>query len=148
MTGVAVLELHLVEHRESDHVGVVVFQHGQEFVRRSSQVCTNVVSWDDQMGEFLNKTPVNATLVEFTITTDGASGDGVPKSSRAVREEEKRTCHRRTPKCSSFRDQVAQFESCGSKVAAIIEELVHHHEEALNPVVRLLGRQNQVSHGS
>ena len=113
----------------------------------SCQIYTNVVAWDDQMDlgslvhkfwEFLNRAPENATPAEFTITADGASSCGVPKSSRAVREKENE-CVIGIPKCSSFRDQTAQLESCEFQVGAMIEELVVHHEQVLNLVLDKLG---------
>ena len=48
-------------------------------------------------------------------------------------------CCRRSPKCSSFRDQVAQLESCGFQSCCDDRGLVDLHEEALNPVLDSLG---------
>ena len=91
-----------------------------------------------QIVEFLNRASENATPAEITITADGASNSGVPISSRAVREKENE-CVIGIPKCSSFRDQIAQWESCGFQVGAMIEELVVHHEKVLNLVLDKLG---------
>ena len=116
----------------------------------SSQVHTNVVEWVDQMDlgslvrkfcEFLNRTPEN-TPVEFTITADGASGSGVPRSSRAVREEENECAIGGLRNAARSVTKLPQWSLVGSKVAAMIEELVDLHEEALNPVDGQFGRQN------
>ena len=118
----------------------------------SSQVCTNVVAWDDQMDlgslvhkflEFSNRAPEKATPAEFTITADGASGSGVPRSSRAVREEENECAIGGLRNAARSVTQLPNWSLVGSKVGAMIEELVVHHEEVLNPVLDRFGDKNK-----
>ena len=114
----------------------------------SSQVYTNVVSRDDQMDlgrlvnkfwEFLNRTLESTIPAEFTITVDGASGVGVPRSSRAMCEEENECAIGGLRNAARSVTKFPNWSLVGSKVAAIIEELVDQHEEALNPVSNGLG---------
>ena len=113
-----------------------------------------MVAWDDQMDlgslvnkfwEFLNRAPENDTPAEFTITADGASGSGVPSSSRAVREEENECAIGGLRNAARSVSKLPNWSLAGSKVGALIEVLVVHHEEVLSPVLDSLGK-NTDSH--
>ena len=77
--------------------------------------------------------------MEFTITSDGASGGGVPRSLRAVREEENECAIGGLRNAARSVTKLPNWSLVGSKVAAMIEELVDLHEETLNPVLDRLG---------
>ena len=77
--------------------------------------------------------------MEFTITADGASGCGVPRNLRAVREEENECAIGGLRNAARSVTKLPNWSLVGSKVAAMIEELVDLHEETLNPVLDSLG---------
>ena len=114
---------------------------------QSSQVLTNVGCWDaetnintlvENFSRFINKA-LGTHPAEVTITMDGATGFGLQKSLRAIREEENECAIGGLRNAARSVAKLPGWSLVGVKVASIVEELVDQNEGELEQVLDSLG---------
>ena len=108
----------------------------------SSQVCTHVVSWDEQMdlGSPVNKIWELLSAIPADSPSRWMGLQVLEFQDRREQCEEENECAiGGLRNAARSMTKLPNWRIVGSKVAAIIEELVDQHEEALNPVSDGLG---------